>query len=57
MANGIEEFHIASAEETVRFIRMFDRAFDCLNVRSLCAVKPDLRGYRDASDQRLQVYA
>ena len=33
-ANAMEYFKIPDAEETIRFIRMIDRAFDCLNVRS-----------------------
>ena len=45
--------------ETEKFVRNFDRFFDCMNVRSLkegqYKRKPDLRPYRSASDPRLTV--
>ena len=55
MANGLEHYAIPGSEETTQFVRMFDRVFDCLNVRSLRAVKPDRRGYTSAADGRLEV--
>ena len=45
--------------ETEHFVRMFDRFFDCMNVRSLkegvYKRKPDLSPYRESSDPRLTV--
>ena len=55
MANGLEHYSIPGLEETTRFVRIFDRLFDCLNVRSLRAVKPDRRGYTSATDGLLEV--
>ena len=49
-----------STTETQRFVRMFNRFFDLLNVRSLSESirhrKPDVRPYRDLSDERLKVH-
>lgn len=51
---GNEKLH-----ETERFVRTFDRFFDCMNVRSFkeCIYKrkPDLRPYRKSNDSRLSV--
>ena len=52
--------NVEETEETEKFVRYFDKFFDCLNVRSLseCGVhsrKPDLRPYRSPDDPRLQV--
>ena len=45
--------------ETVRFIRMFDRWFDCLNVSSLSegkqSLKKDLYPYRTRADAHFHV--
>lgn len=45
--------------ETENFIRIFDRFFDCLNVRALSEwkskAKPDLKPYTSADDSRLKV--
>ena len=45
--------------ETQRFIKMFDKFFDCLNVRSPDEYrrkrKPDLKPYTCSSDERLTV--
>ena len=45
--------------ETERFVRHFDRFFDCMNVRSFTEAiykrKPDLRPYRTPDDSRLSV--
>ena len=51
----MEHFSIPGAEETIRFIRMFDKAFDCLNVRSLESAKVNRRGYKRSDDERLDV--
>ena len=48
-------FKIENAEETIRFIKIFDKAFDCLNVRSRLADKPERRGYKSLDDERLEV--
>ena len=49
-----------STTETQRFVRMFNRFFDLLNVRSLSESirhrKPDVWPYRDLSDERLKVH-
>ena len=46
--------------ETQRFVRMFDKFFDCLNTRhpdaGVHALKPDLSPYRTPLDSRLKVY-
>ena len=48
-----------ATKETQRFVLLFDRFFDCLNVRNLneWAVKrkPDLKPYCSPDDTRLQV--
>ena len=45
--------------ETERFVRKFDRFFDCMNVRNFKEAvykrKPDLRPYRSSDDPRLSV--
>lgn len=45
--------------ETERFVRNFDRFFDCMNVRNfeeaIYKRKPDLRPYRSCDDSRLSV--
>ena len=42
-----------------RFVRMFDKFFDLVNVRSLSEAhykrKMDLRPYREVTDERLRV--
>lgn len=47
--------------ETIRFVRFFDRFFDCLNVSSLSegrhSRKPDLYPYRSPNDKRFTVCA
>ena len=35
VASEMEFYDIPEAQETIRFIRIFDHAFDCLNVRTL----------------------
>ena len=45
--------------ETMRFVRMFDRWFDCMNVSSLSEgkreLKKDLYPYRTPKDTRFDV--
>ena len=59
VASGLEFYQIPDTEETVKFIRIFDRVFDCLNGRSVLECKhrrkPDLRPYKSIDDDRLQV--
>ena len=49
-----------STTETQRFVRMFNKFFDLLNVRSLKESilhrKPDMQPYRDPNDERLKVH-
>ena len=46
-------------QETAKFCKMFNKFFDCLNVRSLdeCVLKqkPDVRPYKYKDDSRLKV--
>ena len=46
-------------EETIKFVRTFDRFFDCLNVRNVSegrkTLKPDLYPYRTSDDTRFKV--
>jgi len=60
VADAMEFYGIPDTKETIRFVRMFDKAFDCLNGRNLteCKLrrKPDLRPYRRCDDPRLQVW-
>ena len=46
---------ISETQETIRFIRTFDKAFDCLNVSRFGDTKPDRQQYTDANDPRSQV--
>lgn len=45
--------------ETQRFVQVFDKFFDCLNVRSRDAHikrrKPNLKAYTSVNDERLKV--
>ena len=49
----------SETQETTRFCRMFNKFFDCLNVRSLeehvHKRNPDIRPYRSPTDPQLQV--
>ena len=42
-------------QETIRFIRTFDKTFDCLNVSKFGDAKPDRQPYTDVNDPRFQV--
>ena len=60
MANALDYYGDPdTTTETRKFVRNFDRFFDCLNVRctqeGIQKRKPDLRPYRDPSDSRLTV--
>ena len=55
VANAIEYYKIPRSGETSRFCRIFNKAFDCLNVRSLCNSEANRRGYKSADDERLNV--
>ena len=59
MANAVEVMGDPAMSETVRFIRLFDHWFDCLNVSSLSegrrSLKKDLYPYRSPADTRFDV--
>ncbi|XP_070545584.1 uncharacterized protein [Ptychodera flava] len=58
VANAIEASGCQQVTETVKFIRMFNKFFDCLNVRSIneCTRtgNPDVRPYTDVNDPRFE---
>ena len=60
MANALDFYDLEETKETEEFVRIFDKFFDCLNVRCISASvqrrKPDLRPYRSPDDGRLKVY-
>ena len=60
MAKALELTGGDEVEETVKFITMFDRFFDCFNVRSFSAGrrqrKPFKQPYRSGTDFRLKVH-
>jgi len=59
VADAFAYFADDSTTETERFVRYFDRFFDCMNVRCFTECfehrKPDLRPYRSPKDDRLKV--
>ena len=59
VAHALEYYGDDDTVETIKFIKMFDRFFDCFNVRCISECvqkrKPDLRPYRDPSDSRIKV--
>ena len=59
MANALKYYGQPETVETERFVRFFDKLFDCLNVRTanedLTKKKPNLKPYRAVADQRLAV--
>ena len=57
MANALtfQTVRVNGAEETAKFLRYFDKGFDCLNARSTKEVKADRRPYTSEDDKRLQV--
>ncbi|XP_033107351.1 uncharacterized protein LOC117109202 [Anneissia japonica] len=56
VANALEAYGKESTESTVKFIRMFDRFFDCLNVsncfKGIRNRKEELKEYRSSDDWR-----
>ena len=59
LANVMEEKLGPTATATVQFLRIFDKFFDCLNVRStregFCKRKDELKPYENIDDPRFQV--
>lgn len=59
VAKALEYYNDPATKETQRFCQMFDRFFDCLNVRSYTEGrkkrKPDLLPYRTVKDTRFEV--
>jgi len=59
VADLFEYFGDTSTTETKKFVLMFDKLFDCLNVRDLHQwvhkLKPDLKPYRKVDDKRFEV--
>ena len=59
VANALDSFYGREVQGTVKFIRMFDKFFDCLNSRSLTEAdrnrKPNVALYKSPNDQRLKV--
>ena len=54
--SALQYFGDPATRETEKFILMFDRFFDCLNVRSNSKQrKPDLLPYTSPNDERLEV--
>ena len=58
-AEGLRVYGGEEMVETERFVRMFDKFFDCLNVRSpdehQRRLKPNLKPYTRSDDERLTV--
>lgn len=60
VANGLKLYVLQdNTKETEKFVRMFDKFFDCLNGRNLkehiLRRKPNLKPYFSSSDGRLEV--
>ena len=59
VANALAFYGDPNTRETERFVRQFDKFFDCLNVRNLeehrKRRKPNLKPYTDPEDERLTV--
>ena len=59
VANALDSFYGQEVQGTVKFIKMFDNFFDCMNTRSLTEAsrnrKPNLSPYTSPSDSRLKV--
>lgn len=59
VANALQLYGGADATETARFVRMVDRFFDIMNVRSLAEAhrvrKPDLLPFTSPQDVRFEV--
>lgn len=59
MANAFSYYGLSGTKQTEIFVRVFDKFFDCLNVRSVregvTKKKPNLEVYKSADDARLKV--
>lgn len=59
VANALQFYGNPDTTETERFVRTFDKFFDCLNVRSpkeyITKRKEHMKPYSSASDERLLV--
>ena len=59
VANALAFYGDLQTKETQRFVRIFDKFFDCLNGRNLDEHqkrrKPNLKPYRSKDDERLKV--
>lgn len=59
VADALAYFGDPCTKETEKFLRCFDKLFDCLNVRSLSewrtSRKPDRKPYTSPDDDRLKV--
>ena len=59
MADALSFYGYDDTSETERFVQLFDKFFDCLNVRStdeyIRQRKPNLRPYTEITDERLTV--
>jgi hypothetical protein len=57
VANALEEYYGEEVSETVQFIRIFNKFFDCLNVRNILEGRnkrnPHLDPYRNVDDPRI----
>ena len=60
MANGLNYYGWSGTKETEKFVRVFDKFFDCVNVRSIKEAatkrKPNQEVYRSPDDARLKVH-
>jgi hypothetical protein len=58
VANALEMLYGDNISETVKFLRVMNRFFDCINVRNLFEGRnkrnPDLNSYRSTDDDRLR---
>ena len=59
VANALDLYGKSETTETKKFVEIFNKFFDCLNVRSLEEHRrkknPNLKPYRSATDERLEV--
>ena len=55
VANTLSNQGKHDTKSTEKFVRMFDRAFDCLNVAKRHDKKPDRRPYYSVDDERFEV--
>ena len=59
VANAFHFRGLSGTQQTEKFVRIFNKFFDCLNVRSfreaIVKRKPDLQVYKSPDDVRLEV--